>query len=344
MIDKKDEKKVREIVQDEYDGMFDDNYYSGAPKIPPHTHNGVDNLFVDAVLSVTAGSGITVSPANGVGNITISSAGGSPGGVNGDLQINASGTFGTIGGLNLDQTGNARGTNALDIQSKRSAVTQVASATESVTIGNGNTASALDSSAVGINNTASGQSAVAYGESNTAVNTNDSAIGVSNDTTGSGGSSSAIGSGNVASGTGSSAVGRANTASNSTSSAFGFAATASGSNSLAVANRGTASATNSGIFAIADSGSSLINNTANSILIGLNTASAHGQIQISGSSFAFFNATNAPSYGGGAGVIFITNDFTDPTSDPVGGGILYVSSGALMYRGSSGTITVLGPA
>jgi hypothetical protein len=44
------------------------------------------------------------------------------------------------------------------------------------------------------------------------------------------------------------------------------------------------------------------------------------------------------------GTIGISNAATVPTSNPVGGGILYVESGALKYRGSSGTITVIAPA
>jgi len=50
------------------------------------------------------------------------------------------------------------------------------------------------------------------------------------------------------------------------------------------------------------------------------------------------------SYGGGQVVIGIANATTVPTSNPSGGGILYVESGALKYRGSSGTITTLGAA
>lgn len=46
---------------------------------------------------------------------------------------------------------------------------------------------------------------------------------------------------------------------------------------------------------------------------------------------------SAPSAGGGTGVVFIANRTTAPTGSPVGGGILYVQSGALRYRGSSGT-------
>jgi len=50
------------------------------------------------------------------------------------------------------------------------------------------------------------------------------------------------------------------------------------------------------------------------------------------------------SYGGGAGVLNLNNATTVPTSNPSGGGILYVEAGALKYRGSSGTITTLGAA
>lgn len=47
------------------------------------------------------------------------------------------------------------------------------------------------------------------------------------------------------------------------------------------------------------------------------------------------------SFGSGALVMFIANATTAPTTDPTGGGILYVESGALKYRGSSGTVTTI---
>ncbi len=43
----------------------------------------------------------------------------------------------------------------------------------------------------------------------------------------------------------------------------------------------------------------------------------------------------------GDGVLFFANANTVPTADPVGGGIVYVESGALKYRGTSGTVTTL---
>ena len=43
------------------------------------------------------------------------------------------------------------------------------------------------------------------------------------------------------------------------------------------------------------------------------------------------------------GRVNLTNT-TAPTTNLAGGGILYVEAGALKYRGSSGTITTIGPA
>jgi len=50
----------------------------------------------------------------------------------------------------------------------------------------------------------------------------------------------------------------------------------------------------------------------------------------------------ATSYGASSvGVIGIANATTVPTGNPTGGGVLYVESGALKYRGSSGTVTTI---
>lgn len=50
------------------------------------------------------------------------------------------------------------------------------------------------------------------------------------------------------------------------------------------------------------------------------------------------------SLGGGVGQIAIANATTVPTTNPTGGGLLYVEAGALKYRGSSGTVTTIAPA
>lgn len=50
------------------------------------------------------------------------------------------------------------------------------------------------------------------------------------------------------------------------------------------------------------------------------------------------------SYGGGKGVVNIFNAPTAPSTNPTGGGILYVVAGALTWRGSSGTVTTIAAA
>lgn len=54
--------------------------------------------------------------------------------------------------------------------------------------------------------------------------------------------------------------------------------------------------------------------------------------------------TEASSYQSMANGIFVANSTAAPSANPTGGGYLYVVSGALTWRGSSGTITTLGPA
>jgi hypothetical protein len=49
-------------------------------------------------------------------------------------------------------------------------------------------------------------------------------------------------------------------------------------------------------------------------------------------------------FGGGKGVVGVANAKEAPSVNPAGGGILYVEDGALKYRGSNGTVTVIAPA
>lgn len=133
-----------------------------------------------------------------------------------------------------DFTGNSRGPSALDVQSGRTAATQVASGTNSVAVGLRNTVSAGGAIGVGYSNTASGN----YGSS---------AFGYNN--TSSGFAATTVGNGNTASGfSRSSASGYINTASGDQSSAFGYVNTASGNYSSAFGHSNTASANNSSVF------------------------------------------------------------------------------------------------
>lgn len=328
-----DEEKIRQIVRAEVDKLNLANYRAGTPQIPPHTHNNVDNL------PITLSNTIGTLPASRITNLPVATGTATlPGGVSGDIQINAAGAFGTIKGLNLDQTGNARGANALDIQSARNAVTQVAGGKKSVAIGAWNTASNTYNISIGFqnNNTGSGY-ATAIGVNNTVSGYEAMASGYNN--TASGAYSTASGAYNSASGSSSVAVGVHTTASNTAAVAVGKSVTASGNSSSVFGSGSTASATDS--VAI---GNGVSTNQSGSLILGSNNASAALYLNNS-KNFAFIHTNNPnPTFGGGVGVIFIGNDTTDPSTTPTGGGILYVTAGALNYMGTSGTVTPLAPA
>ena len=80
---------------------------------------------------------------------------------------------------------------------------------------------------------------------------------------------------------------------------------------------------------------------AKSIVYGVQAAAPENQTLTLNASVAIGGAA---SLGGGKGVVFIANANTVPTTDPSGGGILYLESGALKFRGSSGTITTIAAA
>ena len=57
-----------------------------------------------------------------------------------------------------------------------------------------------------------------------------------------------------------------------------------------------------------------------------------------------FGIRTSSQFGAGRGVVAIANATVAPSVNPSNGGILYVEDGALKYRGSSGTVTVIAPA
>lgn len=65
-------------------------------------------------------------------------------------------------------------------------------------------------------------------------------------------------------------------------------------------------------------------------------------LDASADSIQMFGAS--ASFGGGVGVLGITNAVTVPSSNPTGGGVLYAEAGAIKWRGSSGTVTTMAPA
>ena len=72
-----------------------------------------------------------------------------------------------------------------------------------------------------------------------------------------------------------------------------------------------------------------------------NTSGGGTRFRINSSGQVLGDAASAPSFGGGVGVVNILNATTVPTTNPTGGGVLYVEAGALKYRGSSGTVTTI---
>lgn len=75
------------------------------------------------------------------------------------------------------------------------------------------------------------------------------------------------------------------------------------------------------------------------INLGSSVSGATSTITLSGNT-----GFNGGSFGGAVGAVYIANATTTPTSNPTGGGVLYVESGALKYRGSSGTVTTIAAA
>jgi hypothetical protein len=60
--------------------------------------------------------------------------------------------------------------------------------------------------------------------------------------------------------------------------------------------------------------------------------------------FGFRESVDFNKFGEGQGAIVIANASVEPTVNVPGAGIMYVQDGALKYRGSSGTVTVIAPA
>ena len=83
-----------------------------------------------------------------------------------------------------------------------------------------------------------------------------------------------------------------------------------------------------------------LSNYSNNIII----ADGTGNRRFNADSNGNIGLNGYDQYGGGAGVVYISNATTAPTTNPSGGGILFVSGGALKYRGSNGSVTTLASA
>jgi hypothetical protein len=83
-------------------------------------------------------------------------------------------------------------------------------------------------------------------------------------------------------------------------------------------------------------------NSAGTVLAKVNSA---GQIY-SGMTMGFSMriGSESISLGGGNGILAMANATTVPSTNPTGGGIIYIEAGALKYRGASGTVTTIAAA
>lgn len=71
-------------------------------------------------------------------------------------------------------------------------------------------------------------------------------------------------------------------------------------------------------------------------------APSSGHFNLLRSTLQLFSST--PQFGSGVGVLGIGNALTNPSTNPTGGGVLYATGGALRWRGSSGTDTLIAAA
>jgi len=78
-----------------------------------------------------------------------------------------------------------------------------------------------------------------------------------------------------------------------------------------------------------------VDNTAGTM--GIDTGSSTGSY----SGLSFIIEGNERLRIARAGNVFVNNTTDVPSTNPIGGGVLYVQAGALKYRGSSGTVTTI---
>jgi hypothetical protein len=84
-----------------------------------------------------------------------------------------------------------------------------------------------------------------------------------------------------------------------------------------------------------------VQNSGSSSLV---SVSSGGSLTVGGNINGLNLRVNGGDTSNGSGILALLNAGTVPTTNPSAGGIIYVEAGALKYRGSSGTVTVLAPA
>lgn len=203
------------------------------------------NTYVQYNNSGVFGASSNLTWNNSTGNLSVL----------GVLQLSKPGTGAVIVG---DISGNARGSFAIDIQASRGLNTEIASALNSLCLGNSNFATNQFASAVGYSNNAAGDSSVCLGVSNA---------------TSSGSKGVCIGSNNTNNGSNTVLIGATNSTSSPNVISIGVNNTIGGVAALVVGFQNTTTVASASIF-----GSFSTNNTPNSLLIQQNNGTSFGNI------------------------------------------------------------------
>jgi hypothetical protein len=352
--------EVRQIIREE----LQRNYSSGAPAVPPHTHNGIDNLQLpatsiigdavtgDVVTQIVAGSNITVSPGTGVGVVTVSSSGGgggTPGGSDTQVQFNDASTFGGDSAFTWTKASNIL---TLDDGSGGdfSGGVIVTGGTSDISfITNGKSSADVISGSLFINTgNASGTGSASGGYVSIRAGN-----GTANDASG--------GFVEIVSGEASGSGLRSSifiVSSGGADSPFNITPLFEGSVYIKAANSGTLAAGGIELHSAAGAGTYAaeasiylypgddVGNWGDIVLDpgkdGDNNQT--GDVFIDGSSNLLMGLPDSGRGNNPRCIIFQNMGGTGSPTNPSNGGVLYVEGGELKYRGSSGTITTIAPA
>jgi hypothetical protein len=125
--------------------------------------------------------------------------------------------------------------------------------------------------------------------------------------------------------------------------AYGKDLSGNGSNIWLSGNATAAFTPTTSNYTISNNGANIIVLSPSGQGISLSAGSTTATVRVFLGSVTLFNNVTSIT-GGGVNVLGIGNASTVPTTNPTGGGVLYSEAGALKWRGSSGTVTVIAPA
>ena len=331
---------------------FERNYKKGNTKVPPHQHDGIDNLQLnpnnflgykifsvkDATIAPTDtpvsgtirfqydGTHFTMWVRNATAWSQVGGGGGagSPGGSDTNVQYNSSGSFAGSNFFDFQPSYAPQGGEPALILDDGSADGYYGVV---ITGGTSGIAVTTDTQSV---NSFTGDVSIFAGD-------NSSSGGTGGSTTLTAGNAPSDGfPGNIDIGAGSCGD-------------LGTPGTNPGGDiSISAGNTGTSAAG----FVLLQSGNATSTGVAGQIILnlgGVGVGGTRSYVQVRQyDAFGFVQPNvylgNSVSFGGGQGVLGMANRTTAPSGTPSGGGILYIEAGALMYKGSSGTVTTVAPA